>query len=76
MYPSIGVVVPTRNRPGLLRAALAAIAAQDYPGTVRTVVVYDQSPPDPTLGVEVLTPPSSVAVLAQGYQPLLHPSAG
>ena len=55
MYPSIGVVVPTRNRPRLLRAALAAIAAQDYPGTVRTVVVYDQSPPDPTLGVEVLT---------------------
>jgi len=26
--------------------------------------------------VEVLTPPSSVAVLAQGYRPLLHPSAG
>jgi hypothetical protein len=26
--------------------------------------------------VEVLTPPSSLAVLAQGYRPLLHPSAG
>src|SRR3982751_3689989 len=56
MYPSIGVVVPTRNRPGLLRRTLAAIAAQDYPGPLRTVVVYDQSEPDPTLpGVEVLT---------------------
>jgi glycosyltransferase involved in cell wall biosynthesis len=55
MYPSIGVVVPTRNRPGLLRRTLDAIAAQDYPGRIRTVVVYDQSDPDPTLGgVEVL----------------------
>jgi glycosyltransferase involved in cell wall biosynthesis len=55
MYPSIGVVVPTRNRPGLLRRTLAAIAAQDYPGPLRTVVVYDQAEPDPTLaGVEVL----------------------
>ena len=34
MYPSIGVVVPTRNRPGLLRRTLTAIAAQDYPGRV------------------------------------------
>jgi hypothetical protein len=31
--------------------------------------------PGPEL-VEVLTPPSSVAVLAQGYRPLLHPSVG
>src|SRR5947207_5225150 len=55
-YPSIGVVVPTRNRPGLLLRTLAAIAAQDYPGPVRTIVVYDQSEPDPTLdGAEVLT---------------------
>ena len=46
MYPSIGVVVPTRNRPGLLRRTLAAIAAQDYPGPVSTVVVYDQSTPE------------------------------
>src|SRR6266581_3685634 len=56
MLPSIGVVVPTRNRPSLLRRTLAAIAAQDYLGKVRTVVVYDQSPPDPDLrGVKVLT---------------------
>jgi len=47
--PSIGVVVPTRNRPELLRRTLAAIAAQDYPGPVRVVVVYDQAPPDRSL---------------------------
>jgi glycosyltransferase involved in cell wall biosynthesis len=56
VYPSIGVVVPTRNRPGLLRRTLAAIAAQDYPGRVRTIVVYDQSTPDASLSdVDVLT---------------------
>ncbi|HEX6856621.1 MAG TPA: hypothetical protein VF204_15100, partial [Streptosporangiaceae bacterium] len=32
--------------------------------------------PGPGELAEVLTPPSSVAVLAQGYRPLLHPSAG
>src|SRR2546423_12296868 len=50
----MGAVVPTRTRAELLRRTLAAIAAQDYPGAVRTVVVYDQSPPDPALtGVTV-----------------------
>jgi hypothetical protein len=29
----------------------------------------------PTLSVEVLTPPSSVAALAAGYRPMIHPSA-
>ena len=45
-WPSVGVVVPTRNRPQLLRRALNAIAAQDYPGRVCTAVVHDQSAPD------------------------------
>src|SRR2546430_8797916 len=58
MRPSIGVVVPTRDRPHLLRRTLAAIAAQDYDGPLRTVVVYDQSSPDrsmDTAGVGVVT---------------------
>jgi hypothetical protein len=37
---------------------------------------YGSRRPAPAPGpLEVLTPPSSIAVLAQGYQPLLHPSA-
>lgn len=48
-WPSVGVVVPTRDRPASLRAALAAILAQDYPGAVSVVVVYDRGEPDPTL---------------------------
>lgn len=48
-WPDVDVVVPTRSRPQLLRDTLAAIAAQDYPGRVRVVVVFDQSEPDPEL---------------------------
>lgn len=44
--PSVGVVVPTRDRPALLRATLAAIADQDYPGPVTVLVVHDGSAPD------------------------------
>ncbi len=46
-WPSVGVVIPTRDRPGPLRGAVAAVLAQDYPGPVRVVVVYDQAEPDP-----------------------------
>ncbi|QSB15899.1 glycosyltransferase family 2 protein [Natronosporangium hydrolyticum] len=45
----MSVVVPTRDRPEMLRAALAAIRDQQYPGRVETVVVYDQSEPDESL---------------------------
>lgn len=45
-WPSVGVVIPTRNRPELVRRAIAAVRAQHYPGTVRVVVVYDQAEPD------------------------------
>jgi glycosyltransferase involved in cell wall biosynthesis len=44
-WPSIGVVLPTRDRPGQLQAALAAVEAQDYPGQLRIAVVYDRSEP-------------------------------
>lgn len=45
-WPSVGVVIPTRNRPDMLDRAIAAVEAQDYPGEVRTVVVFDQTTPD------------------------------
>jgi glycosyltransferase involved in cell wall biosynthesis len=45
-WPSVGVVVPTRDRPASLRAALAAVLAQDYPGPLNVVVVYDRCEPD------------------------------
>ena len=61
-WPAVSVVVPTRNRPELLPTTLAAIRGQDYPGSVDTLVVFDQSEPDRALeeqgerrGVRVLT---------------------
>ena len=44
-WPSVGVVIPTRDRPGPLRAAVDAVLAQDYPGKLRAVVVYDRAEP-------------------------------
>ena len=48
-WPSVGVVLPTHDRPGPLRTALAAVLAQDYPGQLRAVVIYDRAEPDPRL---------------------------
>jgi glycosyltransferase involved in cell wall biosynthesis len=48
-FPSVTVVIPTRDRPALLRRAIRDIVAQTYPGPVEVVVVFDQSEPDTTL---------------------------
>jgi glycosyltransferase involved in cell wall biosynthesis len=48
-FPDVDVIVATRDRPVLLRAAITAILTSDYPGAVRVLVVYDQSTPDPSL---------------------------
>ncbi len=44
--PSVGVVIPTRDRPEALSQALKAVFAQDYAGPMRVIVVYDGTPPD------------------------------
>lgn len=45
--PSVAVIIPTHDRPELLRGALEAVLAQDYGGPVQVVVVYDRADPDP-----------------------------
>ncbi|WP_255279943.1 glycosyltransferase family 2 protein [Actinomadura madurae] len=57
MPPSVGVVLPTHNRPELLRRALESVLAQDYDGELRAVVVFDRAEPDASLAgdrVEVI----------------------
>ncbi|MTK03064.1 glycosyltransferase family 2 protein [Micromonospora sp. CP22] len=67
-YPSVSAVVPTRNRPELLRAAVRAIVAQDYPAPVEVVVVYDQSEPDLSL-TELSAPDRPVRVVTNARTP-------
>lgn len=47
--PAVTAVVPTKDRPDLLREAIDAITAQDYPGDVHCMVVYDGTRPDETV---------------------------
>ena len=54
-YPSVDVVIPTRDRPELLRRAIDAVHAQEYAGEVRIIVVFEQREPDPGLGVTAIT---------------------
>ena len=48
-WPTVSAVVATRDRLELLRQAVAAILAQDYPGAIDVVVVFDHSQPDHSL---------------------------
>lgn len=48
-WPSVGVVLPTHQRPELMRRALASILAQDYAGPLQVLVVFDRAEPDVTL---------------------------
>ncbi|SCL33760.1 Glycosyltransferase involved in cell wall bisynthesis [Micromonospora nigra] len=67
-FPSVSAVVPTRDRPELLRAAVRAIVGQDYPGEVEVVVVYDQSEPDDSVA-ELSAPGRPVRVVRNTRTP-------
>ena len=63
-YPPVTAVVPTHQRPELMRAAVQSIIKQDYPGSIEIIVVFDacepelpdvQSRPDRTLRAIVNT---------------------
>jgi glycosyltransferase involved in cell wall biosynthesis len=45
-WPTVSVVVPTKDRPELLRRAVQAIYDQDYPGVIDVLVVFDGTPPE------------------------------
>lgn len=48
-WPLVSVMLPTRGRPELVRAAISAVVGQTYPGPIECLVVHDQEPPDPAL---------------------------
>lgn len=50
--PTVSVVIATRDRPQMLRDAVAAALEQDYDGVVEVVAVFDQSEPDESLATD------------------------
>ncbi|GIE98571.1 glycosyltransferase family 2 protein [Paractinoplanes rishiriensis] len=46
---AVTAVIPTRDRPELLRRAIDAVLAQDHPAAIEVLVVYDRSEPDESL---------------------------
>lgn len=44
-WPLISVIIPTRDRPILVRRAVQSVLSQDYPGPVECLIVFDQSEP-------------------------------
>jgi glycosyltransferase involved in cell wall biosynthesis len=48
-HRSVEVVIPTRNRPELVRRAIASVIQQNYGGHLRVAVVFDQQEPDEAL---------------------------
>jgi glycosyltransferase involved in cell wall biosynthesis len=48
-YPTVSVVIATRDRVGLLQQAVESVLAQDYGGPIEVVVVFDQCEPIPEL---------------------------
>ena len=65
--PSVSVIIATRDRPALLRAAIDSILTQDYDGDVEAIVVYDQAAPD--LSLEHDTGSRRVRVLTNDRTP-------
>lgn len=48
-HPRVSALVPTVNRPDLLRQTLGGIVDQDYPGVIDTLVHFDGTDPDMSL---------------------------
>lgn len=45
-WPDVSVVIPTRNRPELLKRAVESVVSQYYPGRIECLVVFDQCEPE------------------------------
>lgn len=50
--PPVSVVIATRDRPQLLRRAVASVLAQRYQGDIEVLAVFDQSEPEADLAAD------------------------
>jgi glycosyltransferase involved in cell wall biosynthesis len=51
----VTVVIPTHNRPALMRRALSSVIEQDYAGGIEVIVVFDRCEPEHSLEREDAT---------------------
>lgn len=49
VWPDVTAIVPTHNRPEMMREAVGSVLRQDYPGRIETVIVFDKAEPDMSL---------------------------
>ncbi|CAN5618078.1 hypothetical protein BH10ACT1_BH10ACT1_35800 [soil metagenome] len=63
----LSVVISTHSRPAQVREAIAAIRAQDHPGAIETIVVWDKTEPEWDLAVSDAHRP--VRILANDRTP-------
>jgi glycosyltransferase involved in cell wall biosynthesis len=66
-YPSVAVLIPTHQRPELLRRAIRSVVTQAYGGDLEIVVVFDKSEPDTALISEF--PEVPLRVMANSREP-------
>jgi glycosyltransferase involved in cell wall biosynthesis len=66
--PLVSVVIPTRDRPELVRRAVASVLAQTYAGDIECIVVADQAEAPRELP-EPARPGRAVAVIDNGRTP-------
>ncbi len=64
---TVSAIIPTRNRPVLLRRAIQAMLEQQGDHLIEIVVVFDQSDPDYTLGE--LSEDCPIRVIANDQEP-------
>jgi glycosyl transferase family 2 len=67
-WPPVTVIVPTRNRPELVRESIASIVAQDYQGDIECIIVHDRELSDESLA-ELGNPRRSVRVVTNTHKP-------
>jgi glycosyltransferase involved in cell wall biosynthesis len=65
--PSVSVVIPTHQRPELVRRAIRSVLDQEYDGWMEVVVVFDRAEPDRSL--ERLDDERPVRVMANERTP-------
>lgn len=67
-WPPVSVIVPTHERPDLVRESIGSVVAQDYPGDIECIVVHDREPADQSLA-DLAGPGRSVTVTTNTRTP-------